>query len=72
METRVSLRCFVSYCSSELCSNVCSTDFKFESQTYGIVTSEKLHISTSFNAKNISLMLILNNMGPRTDLCETP
>ena len=42
--------------SSELCSNVSSTDFNFEPQTYGIVSSAKLHISTPFNAKNISLI----------------
>ena len=42
--------------SSELCSKVSITDFKFELQTYGVVSSTKLHISTPFNAKNISLM----------------
>ena len=42
--------------SSELYSNVPSTDFKFKSQTYGVMSSAKLHMSIPFNAKNISLM----------------
>ena len=41
---------------SELFSNVSSNDFKFESQTYEVVSSAKLHRSTPFNAKTISLM----------------
>ena len=41
---------------SELFSNVSSIDFKFESQTYEVVSSAKLHRSTPFNAKTISLM----------------
>ena len=51
---------------------VFGTDFTFESQTYGVMPSAKLHMSIPFNAKNISLMKILNNIGPKTDPCRTP
>ena len=41
--------------SSEFCSNVSSTDFKFESRTRGVVLSAMLHISILFSAKYIRL-----------------